>query len=236
MPGCRTPPESNRALHALRAVRLHCRQRHTWLGYGIDLSVATTTTNDIRVLPNNMEVICGGGWANGHYGATNEFNSRSSGFMMIDNKTKPIIRLGAYGNTVRGNFYGYTHVSGDVPPVGLRGRAAIELMQLTYVMGGETFNYSTNGHHSIAITATGFETAIRAEEGGNHDDHLDIERLTTHDSRLPENLLFCLPTIVEPQFRHGRALLPRAAKRRPSDVYALNSDCNSNCLCTECLC
>lgn len=129
-----------------------------------------------RALPHGLEIHCGGGWANGRYGATYLTNERAAGFVWVGDADKPMIRLCGHGNVIRGNFYGYPYIRGSEVPKVTRCRAAIELVQAP--------NWAPCGHHDLAITASGFDKAVNipAASGTTHCDHLLFHRLTTRDS------------------------------------------------------
>jgi len=128
-----------------------------------------------HALPHGLEIRCGGGWANGRFGATYRTNDRTAGFVWVGDTDKPMIRLCGHGNRIRANLYGYPYIQGADVPKKPRCRAAIELVQPP--------NWTPCGHHDLAVTATGFDKAINipAATRTTHCDHLLFERLLTRD-------------------------------------------------------
>ncbi len=128
----------------------------------------------VNFVPSGMQILCGGGWANGRYSVNNTVNQRTAGFMWVGGTDQPMIRLCGNGNVIRANLFGYRYIDGaDVPTVA-RCRSAVEMIQLK--------QYYPCGHHDLALTASGFDKAIRIEQNATgHCDHLLFERLTTRN-------------------------------------------------------
>jgi len=138
------------------------------------------TAYRIVSIPDSVNIICGGGWAQGQIHVNRAgWNAQVGSFMWIGDAYTPMMRLLYGGNKLLINAWGYPYVSGSEPPTYSSPPTQSRALSAVHVF--QVGSFANAGHHNVDGAFTGFRKAIWFINSQNHTDHFQSNRLVFLD-------------------------------------------------------